>query len=854
MGDRAALAFVVLAVLVGIGPTPVHAQSWDGTVDVRGGPLTVHPGESVTYEVRLSKEPTADGWWVRIHVDGEVRGFNGYNGLKTVPSFGWEFDRNNWDQWRSIRVYAADDAVPNTQVTFTHEVWDDNNDCPIHNVGPVTVRVATVSSPPPDDGGGNDGNDGNGGNDGNDGDDEKEGISGDDPETPTLAIDSVTVSEGGGSAVFRVTLSGQITATVSVAYGTSNGTASAGSDYTATHGNLVFLPGQRAQMIAVKLNDDTEVEGNETFTVSLSSPQNATLLNGAGTATIVDDDGTGQPSDLPALAIDDVTVTERGGSAVFAVSLRPESDDVVTVAYGTSDGTATAGSDYTAASGSLTFQPGETRKAITVRILDDDEEEGSELFTVRLSDARNAVLADPEGTATISDDESSALMPMDRETTEWLGHFGRTAATQAVDALDERFRCARDRRTGEGAPYHPSPHWRCTRSTIGVAQPATPLEGASVAQRDAPGWSVWGRGSYSRFDMQRDDAQILGGGVGNATVGVDLAAGQALLGLALSHSRSGGTVTLGDVAVEVASALTGFHPYLRVGVNDWLSLWGTVGIGTGGLTLTMDDGESQDTGVALRMASVGGLAQVLSPTYGHPLSVSVKADGLILAIDANASATFAAASMDASRARLVVEGAYEFVLGDGHSIAPFADIGGRIDGGGLGTGWGMEVGGGLRYAHPARHLTAELHTRALPVHATEGFRMWSLSGSVRYDPSAGSELGPYFTLSSSRGLVDGGREASGGIGIIARPLQVGGAIRGWDVDTELGYGFPVLGGSATGTPWTGASVSGGVPEYRLGYRLGFGSDLRLGLAGTLRDNGAETEPSDYQVTLTLSAS
>ena len=1080
--DQALLACMALAVFVGVGPPAVHAQdSWDGTIEVRGGPLTVKAGESVTYEIRLSKEPTGDGWWVRIFADGEVRAGGEYKGLSWVPSVGWEFDRNNWDRWRKVSVYGEDDAELNTQVTLTHELWDHNSECPVHNVGPVTVRVDAVSTSPDDGGNGNedngntrnDGNvnDGNSGNDGN-------GNDGNDPELPTLAIDSVTVSEGGGSAVlsvrlsgrntgtatvryatadgtaeagsdyaatdgtlafgagdtvktievallddgeaepteaftmelsnaqnatllnavgtstivdddgtgqpsdlpalsindvtvsegggsavFRVTLSGQTTATVSVAYGTSNGTASAGSDYTARHGNLVFLPGQREQMIAVTVNDDTLPEGNETFMMSLTNPQNATLLNGAGTATIVDDDGAGlpllsihgvtvsegggsavfkvsmnkrsadvvtvayatsdgtatarsdytatsgaltfepgrtrhalavpvlddtevegtetfsvrlsgarnatlgspeatgtirdddgdEPPSGPSLAIDDVTVAEDAGSAVFTVSLRPQSDDVVTVAYGTSDWTATAGSDYTAISGTLSFAPGQTRKAITVRILDDGEEEGSEVFTVRLSDARNAVLADPEGTATIIDDEYSGPETMARETTEWIGHFGRTAATQVVDAIDERIRCARDRRAEEGTVDHPSPRWRCTRSTIGVAQ-GSPLEGSSAGQRDAPGWSAWGRGSFSRFDIHRDDAQILGGGVGNATVGADVAAGQMLLGIALSHSRGGGTVTLDDVAAEVASALTGFHPYLRLGVNDWLSLWGTVGIGTGGLTLTVDDDESRDTGIALRMASVGGLAQVLSPADAHRLSLSVKADGLILAIDADASASFAAASMDASRVRLVVEGAYEFVLGDGHWIAPFADIGGRLDGGGLGTGWGVEIGGGIRYAHPARHLTAELHTRALPVHATEGFSMWSLSGSVRYDPSAGSKLGPYFTLSSSRGQVDAGPQASAGIGAIARPLPVGGAVPGWDVDTELGYGFPVLGGSATGTPWAGVSMSGGIPEYRLGYRMGFGSDLRLGLAGTLRDNGTETEPPDYQVTLTLSTS
>ena len=690
-------------------------------------------------------------------------------------------------------------------------------------------------------------------------DDESDG--GRPPGLPELVIYDVAVAENAGSAVFRVGLSGESDQAVTVAYRTSDWTATAGADYTATNGTLVFQPGETRKAIAVPVLDDSEEEGDETFTMRLSDVRNATLGDPEGTGTIRDDDDDdpgddtdepSSPSRLPALVIDDVTVAEAGGSAPFTVSLSRQSGAAVTVHFGTSDWTATAGSDYTATSGTLTFAPGETRKTIAVPVLADDEEEEDEIFTVRLSDARNAALADHEGTGTIRDDEHGALQPMDRVTTDWIGHFGRTAAAQVVDALDERMRCARDRRSMEGTADHPSPRWRCTRSTVGVVPAGNPSDVPSTEQQDAPGWSLWGRGSFSRFDVEGEDARVLGGGVGTATFGVDLATGQVLLGIALSHSQGGGTVSIDDVAAQVTSVLTGFHPYLRLGVNDRLSLWGTVGIGTGTLTRTMDDDRTMETGIALRMAAVGGLAQILSPTEDHRLSVSIKADGLLLAIDANASASFAAASMDASRLRLVLEGAYDFVLGDGHWIAPFVDVGGRLDGGGVETGWGMEIGGGVRYAHPEQHLTAELYTRALPVHGAEGFRQWSLSGSLRYDPNASSELGPYFTLSSSRGLEEDGRHASWGIETIADPLQVGGAAAGWDVDTELGYGVSVLGGSATGTPWAGVSVSEGTPEYRLGYRLAFGSDLRVGLAGTLRDNATETEPPDYQVTLRLS--
>ena len=94
------IAVLSLAVLTGIGTPPADAQSdpvpWGGTVEVRGGPLSVKAGESVTYFLRLSEPPTADGWWVRVHVDGVVWGDVGYKGLSWVPSVGWGFDQDDW--------------------------------------------------------------------------------------------------------------------------------------------------------------------------------------------------------------------------------------------------------------------------------------------------------------------------------------------------------------------------------------------------------------------------------------------------------------------------------------------------------------------------------------------------------------------------------------------------------------------------------------------------------------------------------------------------------------------------------------------------------------------------------------
>ena len=111
----------------------------------------------------------------------------------------------------------------------------------------------------------------------------------------------------------------------------------------------------------------------------------------------------------------------------FAVSLSRAASGTVAVAYATADGTATAGEDYTARKGELTFDPGETEKTVRVPVLDDAIDEGEETFTLRLSGASGAVIADGEATGTI--ENSDPLQKM------WLSRFGRTIAGQVVDAV-----------------------------------------------------------------------------------------------------------------------------------------------------------------------------------------------------------------------------------------------------------------------------------------------------------------------------------------------------------------------------------------------------------------------------------
>jgi hypothetical protein len=226
------------------------------------------------------------------------------------------------------------------------------------------------------------------------------------PTLPSISISDVVVPEGNSgtmTARFTVTLSTTSAQTVTVAYATANGTATAGSDYVSASGTLTFAPGTTTQEITVVVSGDTLNEPNETFFVNLSAPTNATLADAQGVGTINNDDP------VPTVSINDVSVTEGNAeftNATFTVTLSSASGQVVTVNYTTANGTATAaGNDYTTTAGTLTFAPGVTTQPITISVIGDTTNEPNEVFFVNLGTPVNATLAGRPGVATIVNDD-----------------------------------------------------------------------------------------------------------------------------------------------------------------------------------------------------------------------------------------------------------------------------------------------------------------------------------------------------------------------------------------------------------------------------------------------------------------
>ena len=202
--------------------------------------------------------------------------------------------------------------------------------------------------------------------------------------------------------------------------------ATAGADFTATSGTLSFPVGTTSRTVTVAVLGDVLDEANETFTVVLSAPTNATLSGtGTGTGTITDNDAT------PSLSINNVTVTEGNVNAVLTVTLSAVSGRTVTVNYATANGTATAPADYTATSGTLTFAPGVTTRTIAVAVVSDTLDENNETVAVNLSGAVSATISDSQGIVTITDDDPAPTMAINNVTvTE--GNAGTKNATFTV--------------------------------------------------------------------------------------------------------------------------------------------------------------------------------------------------------------------------------------------------------------------------------------------------------------------------------------------------------------------------------------------------------------------------------------
>ncbi|MGB5517813.1 MAG: Calx-beta domain-containing protein [Gammaproteobacteria bacterium] len=241
-------------------------------------------------------------------------------------------------------------------------------------------------------------------------------IAEDDPVPPAGSLQfstpTYTVGENGTEILITVTRVDGSFGTVGVDYASSDGTAIAGSDYTAVIGNLSLANGVTSQTFTIDILDDTAYEGDETVNLSLSNPSGGAGLGSPDTAvlTLAEDDPV-PPAGSLQFSAPTYTVAENGVTASITVTREGGSFGTVGVDYASSDGVASAGSDYTAVIGNLSFADGVTSQTLTIEIFDDAEYEGDETVNLALSNPSGGAGLGSPATAVLTVAEDDPIPP-----------------------------------------------------------------------------------------------------------------------------------------------------------------------------------------------------------------------------------------------------------------------------------------------------------------------------------------------------------------------------------------------------------------------------------------------------------
>ena len=317
------------------GPAAVSLADNDARgVTVSPTALNVPEGESGTYEVELTSQPTAEVTVTVTGATGDVRVTG--SPLRFMPS--------NWNRSQDVTVEAADDddAVADARVTLRHTVsGGDYTDA----VSVADVRVTIIED-----------------------------------DAPTLTIESAQAAEGAGKMVFEVELSVESSEAVTVDYETANGTAKAGQDYQAQSGMLTFPANSTTpQPITVLLIDDLTDDAMEEkrFTVELRNAEHATLAGGGlsltATGTITDDD---EPEVEVSFGAAHYTVNE-GKHVEVTVGLSADPERRVEILLIPTLGDNVEESDYTGVPDAVVFESGDRERPFSFIALGRPSERGS---------------------------------------------------------------------------------------------------------------------------------------------------------------------------------------------------------------------------------------------------------------------------------------------------------------------------------------------------------------------------------------------------------------------------------------------------------------------------------------------
>ena len=399
-GESVTLGFGTLPTGVSAGSTdeaPVSITDDDAVgVTVTPTKLTIGEGGSQTYTVSLNSEPTADVTVTIGGASGDVS--TDLTTLTFTP------DDSSTLQTVTVRAAEDDDAVSDTPVTLTHTVSGGD-------YGSVSAEDVTITVVEKD--------------------------------TPTLVVSDAQASEADGTVDFEVTLSTASSNQVTVAYATSDGTATAGSDYSSTNGTLTFpVESSASQTISVPVTDDSVDEAEtEAFTLTLSGATNASLAGGAATLTAT---GTITDDDDPQVTVSfEQSAYRRGrgwdgrgdgdpGQGSGADRQHPTDDD--------QPGRGVQARTTRACPPRSSFSSGDTEKSITFSATADDVDDDGESVKLAVGTLPTNVSAGStsETTVAIADDDDPQVTVSFEQSTYSVAEGGTVEVTVTLDKDPER--------------------------------------------------------------------------------------------------------------------------------------------------------------------------------------------------------------------------------------------------------------------------------------------------------------------------------------------------------------------------------------------------------------------------------
>ena len=547
----------------------------------------------------------------------------------------------------------------------------------------------------------------------------------------------------------------------------------------------------------------------------------------------------------PQLDVADAEAEEGKDETIdFVVSVTRSPGARTTVDYATSNGTATAGEDYTATSGTLTFDPGDTSKTVKVPVLDDVHDEGKETLTLTLSNAQGATIGDGVATGTI---KNSDAMPK-----AWALRFGRTVGTQMVEAFRNRTEGGRGsyvQIAGADLLADPATHSEEeAQSSLRLPSWEAPREGepeTGMSLREAmmqsafqlqssdeggggPTFTAWGRFSRSGFDGTERNVD-LDGDVTSAIIGADSEWDRLLAGVMVSESVGDGSYRLGDGTAQgtVQSSLTGIYPYARWRLNDRVAVWALGGGGSGDLTLEPEGIDPMKTELSLRMGAVGIEGNILEMDETSNTRVNLRSDAMWVETRTGRTEGLIASKGDTTRLRIAIDAERTIPMGRWGALMPRGEVGLRIDGGDAETGAGVEVAAGVTYS--TGRVFVEGQARTLVAHDEEGYEEWGASVSAGITPNAAGR-GLTLSIRPTWGMPGGG---AGQVwsSVHARDLV---ATEDFEaerrLDAEIGYGLRAGRTGGTITPYWGLSLGdAGGRAWRSGARWQVTEGLDLGI-------------------------